>query len=199
MLKLNGRLGCPSLFRESSLDLPRPSRGSDDLPVKLWTWKRENRPTVQNAIRTSVAAMLSVLVARLVGMPEAYWAAVATVVVMQSNLSATLPLAIERIAASALGASVGAIEATLFGHNVIAFGLAMFVLGLASLALRIEKTGYRYAGITLAIIVLIPRTDAPWKIAMHRFLEVSLGIVVALAVVAVWREKEQLQARTPEE
>jgi uncharacterized membrane protein YccC len=198
-VKLNGRLGCPSLFRESSLDLPRPIRGRDDLPVKLWTWKRENRPTIQNAIRTSVAAMLSVLVARLAGMPEAYWAAVATVVVMQSNLSATLPLAIERIAASALGASVGAIEATLFGHNVIAFGLAMFVLGLASLALRIEKTGYRYAGITLAIIVLIPRTDAPWKIAMHRFLEVSLGIMVALAVVAVWREKEQLQARTPEE
>ena len=179
--------------------MPRPSRGSDDLPVKLWTWKRENRPTIQNAIRTSVAAMLSVLVARLVGMPEAYWAAIATVVVMQSNLSATLPLAIERIAASALGASVGAIEATFFGHNVIAFGLAVFVLGLMSLALRIEKTGYRYAGITLAIIVLIPRTDAPWKIAMHRFLEVSLGIVVALAVVAVWREKEQLQARTPEE
>jgi uncharacterized membrane protein YgaE (UPF0421/DUF939 family) len=52
---------------------------------------------------------------------------------------------------------------------------------------------------TLAIIVLIPRPDAPWIIAMHRFLEVSVGIVVALAVVVVWREEEPLPARTPEE
>jgi uncharacterized membrane protein YgaE (UPF0421/DUF939 family) len=115
--------------------------------VKLWTWKRENLPTIRHAIRTFVAATLSVLVARLVGVPEAYWAAVATLVVMQSTLSATLPLAIERIVASALGASVGAIEATYFGHNLVAFGLTNFVHGVASLAFHLEKTGYRYAGI----------------------------------------------------
>jgi uncharacterized membrane protein YccC len=164
--------------------------------VKLWAWKRENLPTIQSAIRTSVAATLSVLVARLVGMPEAYWTAIATLVVMQSNLSATLPLAIERIAASAFGASVGAIEATYFGHNVVAFGLAIFVLGLASLTFRMEKTGYRYAGITLAIVVLIPRAEAPWTIAAHRFIEVSIGILVALAVVVIWREDEAVPDKT---
>lgn len=164
--------------------------------MKLWTWKRENRPTIQNAIRTSVATTLSVLVARLVGMPEAYWTAIATLVVMQSTLSATLPLAIERIAASALGASVGAIEATYFGRNLVAFGLAIFVLGLAALVLRMEKTGYRYAGVTLAIVVLIPRAEAPWTIAAHRFIEVSIGILVALAVVAIWREDEAVADKT---
>ena len=179
--------------------MPRPSRGRDDLPVKLWTWKRENLPTIRNAIRTSIAATLSVLVARLVGMPEAYWAAIATLVVMQSTLSATLPLAIERIVASALGASVGAIEATYFGNNLVAFGLTIFVLGVASLAFRLEKTGYRYAGITLAIVVLIPRAEAPWTIAAHRFIEVSIGILVALALVAIWREEQALPGKTYDE
>jgi uncharacterized membrane protein YccC len=160
--------------------------------MKLWTWKRENLPSVTHAMRTAVAATLSVLLARLVGMPEAYWAVIATVVVMQSPLSSTVPLAIQRIVASALGASLGAIESAYFGANLIAFALAIFVLGLISLAFRLERVGYSYAGITLAIIVLIPRPEAPWIAAAHRFAEVSLGILVALAVVAVWREEQRL-------
>ena len=54
--------------------------------MKLWTWKRENLPSLSHALRTAVAATLSVVIARLVGMPEAYWAAIATLVVMQSTL-----------------------------------------------------------------------------------------------------------------
>jgi uncharacterized membrane protein YgaE (UPF0421/DUF939 family) len=52
-----------------------------------------------------------------------------------------------------------------------------------------EKTAYRYASITLAIIVLIPRSNAAWIVALHRFFEVSVGILVALALVAVWPEQ----------
>jgi uncharacterized membrane protein YgaE (UPF0421/DUF939 family) len=43
-----------------------------------------------------------------------------------------------------------------------------------------------YAIITLAIVVLIPRAAPAWITALHRFLEVSVGIVVALAIVALW-------------
>jgi uncharacterized membrane protein YgaE (UPF0421/DUF939 family) len=111
---------------------------------------------------------------------------------MQSPLGDTVPLAIERIVASALGASIGAIESTYFGANLFVFALAMLLLGLISFVLRLEKVGYSYACITLAIIVLIPRADTPWIAAAHRFAEVSLGILVALAVVAVWREERQL-------
>jgi hypothetical protein len=46
--------------------------------------------------------------------------------------------------------------------------------------------------VTLTIIVLIPRTGAPWISAAHRFVEVSIGIVVALAVVAIWEERQRL-------
>jgi len=160
--------------------------------MKLWTWKEENLPSMAHAVRTAVAATLSVLVARLVRLPEAYWAVIATLVVMQSPLSSTVPLAVQRIVASALGASIGAIESAFFGANLVAFALTIFVLGLISIAFRLEKVGYSYAGMTLAIIVLIPRPEAPWIAAVHRFAEVSLGILVALAVVAVWREERRL-------
>jgi uncharacterized membrane protein YccC len=167
--------------------------------MKLWSWKRENLPSVSHAFRTAVAATISILLGRLVGLPEAYWAAIATVVVMQSPLGATVPLAIERIVAAALGASLGAIEATYFGANLIAFALAMLLLGLVSFVLRLEKVGYSYACITLTIIVLIPRADAPWIAAACRFVEVSLGILVALAIVAVWREERRLVGGTTAE
>lgn len=133
------------------------------------------------------------------GVTEAYWAAIATLVAMQSSFSSTFDLAIERIVASALGACLGAIESTYFGQNLIAFALAVFLLGLISLVFRIEKIGYRYGSITLVIVVLIPRADLPWMIAMHRFIGVSLGIVVALAVAAVWREEKRTLARTDAE
>ena len=160
--------------------------------MKLWSWKEENLPSISHAFRTAVAATISILLGRLVGLPEAYWAAIATVVVMQSPVSSTVPLAIQRIVASALGASLGAIESIYFGANLLVFALAMLLLGLISFVLRLEKVGYSYACITLVIIVLIPRAETPWIAAAHRFAEVSLGILVALAIVAVWREEQRL-------
>src|ERR1700730_120913 len=136
--------------------------------------EKENLPSISHAFRTTVAATISILLGRLVGLPEAYWAAIATVVVMQSPLGATVPLAIERIVASALGASVGAIESTHFGANLFVFALAMLLLGLISFVLRLEKVGYSYACITLVIIVLIPiyldpdrRTGGGFERCMH--------------------------------
>jgi uncharacterized membrane protein YgaE (UPF0421/DUF939 family) len=163
--------------------------------MKLWTWQKENLPSVWHAVRTAIAATLSVLLARLVRMPEAYWAVIATLVVMQSPLSSTVPLAIQRIVASALGASLAVIESVCFGANLVAFALTIFVLGLLSMTLRLEKVGYSYAGMTLAIIVLIPRPEAPWIAAAHRFAEVSIGILVALAVVIVWRLEHRFSVR----
>ena len=71
--------------------------------MKLWTWEEKNLPSISHAIRTAAAAIASVILARLVQMPEAYRAAIATLVVMQSTLGATLTLSLERIVATAVG------------------------------------------------------------------------------------------------
>jgi uncharacterized membrane protein YccC len=167
--------------------------------MKLWSWQKENLPSIGHSVRTALAATASVIVARLVQMPEAYWAAIATLVVMQSSLGDTLPLSIQRIVATALGASVGAVEAHYFGANLIAFFVAIVLIGLLSYGFRLEKTAYRYAGVTLAIIILIPRSNPAWIIALHRFSEVSVGIIVALAVVAFWPERSVIAAKNAAE
>jgi uncharacterized membrane protein YgaE (UPF0421/DUF939 family) len=163
--------------------------------VKLWKWEPENLPSVIHSIRTAIAATISLAVARVFGLPEAYWAAIATLVVMQSTLGATLLISVERIAATALGALAGALLATWFTQNPFVFAAAVFVLGLLCSAFRMEKSAYRYASITLAIILLIPRSNAAWIIALHRFFEVSVGIVVALVLAAVWPEHQSESAK----
>jgi len=156
--------------------------------VKLWKWEPKNLPSVGHSIRTAIAATVSLGVARLFGLPEAYWAAIATLVVMQSTLAATLLISIERIAATALGAVSAALLGTYFTGNILLFAGAVFALGLLCTAFRMEKTAYRYASVTLAIIMLIPRSSPAWIVAVHRFFEVSVGILVALALTAVWPE-----------
>ena len=98
-----------------------------------------------------------------------------------------------------LGASVGALESNYFGANLAAFMLAIFFIGLLSFGFRLERTAYRYASVTLTIIVLIPRTNPAWIVALHRFIEVSVGIIVALAVVAFWPERSAIPAKNAAE
>ena len=163
--------------------------------MKLWKWEPKNLPSVIHSIRTAIAATISLAVARLFGLPEAYWAAIATLVVMQSTLGATILISVERIAATALGALTRALLANYFTGNLLVFATAVFVLGLLCAAFRMEKSAYRYASITLAIIVLIPRSNAAWVIALHRFFEVSVGILVALALAAAWPEHQAKPAK----
>ena len=163
--------------------------------MKLWSWQKENLPSIGHSIRTAIAATVAVIAARLVQMPEAYWAAIATLVVMQSTLGATLTLSVERIVATAVGASVGAVESNYFGANLIAFMVAIVLIGLLSYGFRLERTAYRYASVTLTIIVLIPRSNPAWIVSLHRFIEVSVGIIVALIVVAVWPERSASAAK----
>lgn len=150
-------------------------------------------PSPMHAVRTAVAAVVSLLVAGLLGLPEAYWASITALIVMQSTLGAALTISIQRFAGTAIGAFIGALLANWFGPNVFAFGGGVLAIGLLCGVLRMEKSGYRYASIALAIVMLIVRANSPWVIAAHRFLEVSAGIGVALALTAAWPEKQQVR------
>src|SRR5438874_8424805 len=130
--------------------------------MKFWVGDKKNLPSITHAIRTAVAVTVSVIIARLMQMPEAYWAAIATLIVIQSTFGATLTLSIGRIVATAVGASVGALEANYFGANLVVFAVASFLVGLLSIASRLAKTAYHYGTITRTIILIIPRRGAPW-------------------------------------
>ena len=152
--------------------------------------RRASSPVLVHSTRTAVAAVASLLVARLFRLQEAYWAPITTLVITQSSLGAALAVSRQRFVGTALGAVVGAIAAGYIGRSVLIFGATVFLLGLLCALLRSERNAYRFGGVTLAIVLLIPRPAAAWEIAFHRCAEVFIGIGVALLLTVVWPERD---------
>jgi len=87
-----------------------------------------------------------------------------------------------------MGAAVGAVTDIYFHTSVRALGAAILFVGLLCVALRIERSAFRYANITLVIVMLVPRNTSGGLVAFHRFFEVSIGIAVGLVLFALWQK-----------
>jgi uncharacterized membrane protein YccC len=146
-----------------------------------------------HSARTTIAAVASLLVARLFRLPEAYWAPITTLVIAQSSLGSALTVSQNRFVGTLLGAMVGAIMARCFGPTLLVFSASVFILGLLSAAVRSDRSAYRFAGVTLAIVLLVPRAGPVWRIALARFGAVCVGIGVALLLTMVWREQDEIR------
>ena len=156
--------------------------------LQEWFIAKDNPPSVLHATQTAIAVVISFLIARLFHLPEAYWAPMATLIVMQSTFTAALPISVQYFVGTAVGAVFGAVADTFFHRNLWAFGTAVFIMGLIGVVLRVERSAFRYASITLAIVMLVPRTTSVSArlVALHRFFEVSIGLAVGLVLVALW-------------
>jgi uncharacterized membrane protein YccC len=158
--------------------------------------RRLGRRALVHSARTAVAAVLSLVVARALGLPEAYWSTITTLIIMQSTLGAAWTVSEQRLAGTAVGAVMAGVLTTYFGSNLMAFALGVFALGLTCAALRLDDA-YRLASVTLAIVMLIARPEKAWIVAAHRFVEVAVGIAVGLALTAVWPGVEPTASIAP--
>ncbi len=157
-----------------------------------WLSSIRTRDWVMHSARSAIAAVASLSLAKLLKMPESYWAAITTIVVMQSSLGAAWAPSIERFAGTALGCAFGALVASFLAPSWLVYGAGIFALGLICAGLHLDKSAYRFAGLTFTIVILVTRPGGPVVVALHRFLEVSIGISVGLAMTALWPERESV-------
>jgi uncharacterized membrane protein YgaE (UPF0421/DUF939 family) len=155
----------------------------------LLSLKRMRNPkaaldTVLDSARATLAAVGSLLLARLLKLPESYWAPISAIVIIESTIDART-LSWQRFAGTALGAVLGAIIATFFSGTLPVYAAAIFLCGMLCWLFRM-RGAYRFAAITLSIILLIAHQRPAWIVASHRFVEVSVGVAVALAISEVW-------------
>jgi uncharacterized membrane protein YccC len=153
-------------------------------PVRL------DRQSLEHAARAAIGATVALLVARLFKLPESYWAAITTMIVLESTLGAALSVSALRLIGTAFGAVAGGLLASYFGPQFYIFGAGVFLLGVLTAALHLDHSAFRFAGITLAIVMLGVHTQSPWIVAGHRFVEVSIGIVIGLLLTAVWPQRQ---------
>ena len=140
--------------------------------------------TLLHGLRTTLAAALSMLLARWLGLPEYYWAPISAIVIIESTINPRT-VAWQRFAGTALGAMLGAPIASFFSSSVVVYAIAIFLVGAICAALSLHGA-HRFAAITVSIILLVPHQHRAWIVAADRFVEVSLGIAVALALALLW-------------
>jgi len=63
-----------------------------------WIIAKENPPSIAHVCLAAIAALVSYLIAALFRLPEAYWAPMSTLIVMQLTFSAALPVAVQYVA-----------------------------------------------------------------------------------------------------
>lgn len=170
--------------------MAEPSQARES-PAVSWG----DRLTIQQALRTALAAGLCYWLARWLRLEEGYWAPITAIVVMQSQVGATVLASRDRFAGTAIGALVGWATALIWHHHVGAFAAGVLVVMLICSALHLKNAG-RLAGVAVSVIVLVPRSSPAWHIALLRFGEVSFGIVMALAVTVAWEQCERYTLRS---
>ena len=150
------------------------------------------RQVLEHSARTAVTAVASMLAARVLKLPQTYWAPITTMVITQSSLGATLSVSWQRFIGTAVGSALGALVASHFETYALVFAASVFLLGLFCAGLRMNRSAYRFGGVTLAIVLLVRPVEPAWQVAFHRFAEVSTGIAVALVMTVVWPESKRL-------
>jgi len=165
---------------------------NDEMAAQFREWliAKDNPPSIATVGLSAAAAVTSYLIARLFGLPEAYWAPIASLMTIQLTFSAALPVAVQNVAGTAASAAVGAVTDYYFHTSVWAFLAAVIVVGLLCVALRVERSAFRYAITTLVIVLLVPRPTGAPIVALHRFFEVTIGITVGLVLFAIWQRIE---------
>src|SRR3954447_15259844 len=91
---------------------------------------------VMNSLRTAVATVVSLLLARSLNLPEFYWAPISTIVILLSTIN-PLTHAWQRFAGTAIGAALGALIATFFTINWMVYCAAIFVCGILCALLQV--------------------------------------------------------------
>ena len=135
----------------------------------------------QHSLLTAFAAVISLLLVRLLPLSEGYWAAISAAVVMQSDIRPTITAGRDRLLGTGIGAVIGWLTSLVWHDNLLVFGLAVAVSLMACNALGLKSAG-RLVGATICLMVLVPAAGPKWRIPLDRFIEVSVGILTAVAI-----------------
>jgi uncharacterized membrane protein YgaE (UPF0421/DUF939 family) len=171
-------LGAEAQFERRSMAMNLPAVEDD---VRSWFQRKEFGKQAVGALKTGLAAVLSVALADLLGLAHGYWAAVSAIVVLGWDTTLTFASCRDRIIGTAIGAFMGWVTFYLWHGHYALYGVSVALCIFVCSTLQFDKAG-RLAAATLSIIVLVQLDAPPSRIAISRFLEVAIGVSIALGI-----------------
>ena len=138
---------------------------------------------MQLVVRALAAAVLSLIIAEALALPQSYWAVITALIIVQGSLGGTLTAGLDRLLGTLAGAALGA-TAALAREFWDAPQVLLLLLAVAPVApLAAIRPSFRVAPVTAAIVLLAsPGNASPIASAMHRVIEIALGTIVGIVV-----------------
>ena len=146
-------------------------------------------PFISSPFQTAVAAVMSMGIAQAVHLPDPYWAPISAIVCSLDAFDEASTTARRRLMGTLLGVVLAAIQISFAGHNLISYGVAIAVLGLICRTAKMHPSSLRFGAIALTVVVTDPNRSTVWFTAGARFIDVALGIAIALLVVKAWPQR----------
>ena len=149
------------------------------------------------AARITIAAMTAYLIAEALALPEALWAVITALIVVQTSVGGTIGTGFDRLVGTLAGAVIGGVAATAHAlWPILPIG-PLLLVAIAPLSLfAVKRPSYRVAPVTAALMLLLVHgAEAPLVIALDRVLEIAIGCVIGIAVailVLPYRAEQQL-------
>ncbi len=156
---------------------------------------------LRHALRTAIAASVTAALTQVLGLEQGYWAVFSSILVMQAHVGGSIAASWARLLGTASGALLGALAATAadawLGQGLGTLTTAMFVTIFFCALLAAKNENLRLAGLTAAVVICLHEggDQSAFSIGASRFLEVGLGIVVALAVSLAWPSRARVILR----
>ena len=173
------RLKADKTWSQQLLDLKQRVEHADRPGFLSW----ERQRLLVHAAKTALAAALCWWLALRFGLHDGYWGAISAIIVLQSNMGATVTASRDRLIGTLIGGVFGfafSVYGVLPWNYALAVLAAIIVCGLLGL-----RSSSRLAGVTITIIMLVQKGGSRWGLALDRVGQVVLGIVVALAVTTL--------------
>jgi uncharacterized membrane protein YgaE (UPF0421/DUF939 family) len=124
--------------------------------------------------------------AQALHLPDPYWAPISAIVCSLDAFEGAAATARRRLVGTLIGVVLAALQVSFTAYNLINYGLAIALLGLLCRAARLHPSSLRFGAIALTVVVSDPNKSMVWLTAGARFVDVALGIAVALLVVKAW-------------
>lgn len=131
----------------------------------------------QVAIRSAVAASLSLAIAQYFKLEYPIFAAIAAVIATDLTPTSSRQLGIVRLIATAVGATCGLVLSFVLPAGPLAVGCSIFIAMLVCQLFGAPDSA-KVAGFLSAIVIFAVEGD-PWRYALFRFVETALGVGVA--------------------
>lgn len=135
-------------------------------------------------LKTGVAIVFALSLAELLNLPSPVFAGIAAIFAIQPSIYRSYLTILEQIQGNLIGASVAVIFSLIFGHHLVAIGIAAIIVIGLMIKFNLEKS------LTLALVTVVAimeiQGDEFLMFALIRFGTVMIGVFAAFLVNLVF-------------